>query len=52
MATALTGIPRIGPWTAAAADYTGDFSVYPHDDLAVRTWAEDRPTYPWPRRGS
>ncbi|MEU6245684.1 hypothetical protein [Streptomyces sp. NPDC047024] len=51
LATALTGIPRIGPWTAAAAaaDYTGDFSVYPHDDLAVRTWAERiAPAYPWP----
>lgn len=38
---ALDDVPRIGPWTAsaAAADYTGDFSVYPHGDLAVRTWA-------------
>lgn len=38
---ALDDIPRVGPWTAsaAAADYTGDFSVYPHGDLAVRTWA-------------
>lgn len=38
---ALDEVPRIGPWTAsaAAADYTGDFSVYPHGDLAVRTWA-------------
>ncbi|MBD0709189.1 hypothetical protein BU197_12575 [Streptomyces sp. CBMA291] len=37
----LVRVPRIGPWTAAAAaaDYTGDFSVYPHGDLAVRTWA-------------
>ncbi|MFE2599816.1 hypothetical protein ACFXCZ_25525 [Streptomyces sp. NPDC059396] len=37
----LIAVPRIGPWTAAAAaaDYTGDFSVYPHGDLAVRTWA-------------
>ncbi|MEU7021563.1 hypothetical protein ABZ990_13000 [Streptomyces sp. NPDC046203] len=37
----LVEVPRIGPWTAAAAtaDYTGDFSVYPHGDLAVRTWA-------------
>lgn len=37
----LIEVPRIGPWTAAAAsaDYTGDFSVYPHGDLAVRTWA-------------
>ncbi|MGW0824584.1 hypothetical protein [Streptomyces sp. NPDC002845] len=48
---ALTRIPRIGPWTAAAAaaDFTGDFSVYPHDDLAVRTWAAKiAPAYPWP----
>ncbi|MFC5720386.1 hypothetical protein ACFP1Z_09450 [Streptomyces gamaensis] len=38
---ALDAIPRVGPWTAsaAAADFTGDFSVYPHGDLAVRTWA-------------
>ncbi|MBB0228544.1 hypothetical protein FOE67_03220 [Streptomyces calidiresistens] len=37
----LEEVERIGPWTAsaAAADYTGDFSVYPHGDLAVRTWA-------------
>lgn len=51
LAAALTAIPRIGPWTAAAAatDFTGDFSVYPHDDLAVRTWAAQiAPDYPWP----
>lgn len=38
---ALDDIPRVGPWTASAAtaDFTGDFSVYPHGDLAVRTWA-------------
>lgn len=51
LAVALTGIPRIGPWTAraAAADFTGDFSIYPHDDLAVRTWAAQiAPAYPWP----
>ncbi|MFE9454041.1 hypothetical protein [Streptomyces sp. NPDC006739] len=51
LAAALTRIPRIGPWTAAAAaaDYTGDFHVYPHDDLAVRTWAAKiAPTYAWP----
>lgn len=51
LATGLTRIPRIGPWTAAAAaaDHTGDFSVYPHDDLAVRTWAAKiAPDYPWP----
>ncbi|MFJ2566562.1 hypothetical protein ACIO02_27135 [Streptomyces sp. NPDC087568] len=51
LAAALTRIPRIGPWTAAAAaaDFTGDFSIYPHDDLAVRTWAAQiAPAYPWP----
>ncbi|MFE6018667.1 hypothetical protein ACFQ6O_18605 [Streptomyces sp. NPDC056441] len=51
LAAALTSVPRIGPWTAAAAasDYTGDFSIYPHDDLAVRTWAAQiAPAYPWP----
>ncbi|WEO92672.1 hypothetical protein A6P39_000160 [Streptomyces sp. FXJ1.172] len=51
LAAALTRIPRIGPWTAAAAatDFTGDFSVYPHDDLAVRTWAAKiASAYPWP----
>jgi 3-methyladenine DNA glycosylase/8-oxoguanine DNA glycosylase len=38
---ALVNVRRIGPWTASAAvaDYTGDFAVYPHSDLAVRTWA-------------
>jgi 3-methyladenine DNA glycosylase/8-oxoguanine DNA glycosylase len=37
----LISVRRIGPWTAAAAtaDFTGDHSVYPHGDLAVRTWA-------------
>ncbi|MFJ7911374.1 hypothetical protein [Kitasatospora sp. NPDC096204] len=51
LATALVGVPRIGPWTAAAAaaDFTGDFSVYPHADLAVRTWAARiAPDHPWP----
>jgi DNA-3-methyladenine glycosylase II len=51
LTAALVNIPRIGPWTAAAAacDYTGDFSIYPHDDLAVRTWAARiAPSYPWP----
>ncbi|MET8218109.1 hypothetical protein [Streptomyces hirsutus] len=51
LVAALTRIPRIGPWTAAAAsaDFTGDFSMYPHDDLAVRTWAAQiAPAYPWP----
>ncbi|GAA1910887.1 hypothetical protein [Streptantibioticus ferralitis] len=48
---ALDDIPRVGPWTASAAtaDFTGDFSVYPHGDLAVRTWARRAaPTVPLP----
>ncbi|MFE7589349.1 hypothetical protein ACFU6K_08100 [Kitasatospora sp. NPDC057512] len=51
LAAALVTVPRIGPWTAAAAaaDFTGDFSVYPHADLAVRTWAARiAPDHPWP----
>ncbi|MFF1960242.1 hypothetical protein ACFVWX_25110 [Streptomyces sp. NPDC058220] len=53
LVAALTSVPRIGPWTAAAAaaDYTGDFSIYPHDDLAVRTWAAQiAPAHAWPGR--
>lgn len=48
---ALQDVPRIGPWTAGAAvaDHTGDFSVYPHADLAVRTWAAlADPATAWP----
>ncbi|WP_455353434.1 hypothetical protein [Streptomyces sp. SYSU K217416] len=51
LVSALDYIPRIGPWTASAttADYTGDFSVYPHGDLAVRTWADRAaPGVVWP----
>ncbi|MFE0772245.1 hypothetical protein [Streptomyces sp. NPDC058861] len=51
LATALMTIPGVGPWTAqaAAADYTGDFAVYPHSDLAVRTWAARiAPSQDWP----
>jgi hypothetical protein len=47
----LQNVRRIGPWTAAAAaaDFTGDFSVYPYGDLAVRTWAgRAAPTVAWP----
>jgi DNA-3-methyladenine glycosylase II len=47
----LQRIPRIGPWTAAAAvaDYSNDFTYYPYTDLAVRTWAKRAaPSYPWP----
>lgn len=37
----LQSIPRIGPWTAGAAvaDATGDFSIYPYGDMAVRKYA-------------
>lgn len=48
---ALQEVPGIGPWTAAcaAADFTGDYSVYPHSDLAVRTWAaKAAPSAPLP----
>ncbi|MGW2837594.1 hypothetical protein ACWCWD_07315 [Streptomyces sp. NPDC001493] len=48
---ALIEVPRIGPWTAAAAtaDFTGDFTLYPHADLAVRTWAARiAPDHSWP----
>ncbi|MFC3985466.1 hypothetical protein [Streptosporangium jomthongense] len=48
---ALQSVPRIGPWTAGAAvaDATGDFSLYPYADLAVRTWAAlADPATAWP----
>ncbi|GIH72172.1 DNA glycosylase family protein [Sphaerimonospora thailandensis] len=48
---ALQAVPRIGPWTAGAAvaDHTGDFSLYPYADLAVRTWAAAAdPAGAWP----
>ncbi|WP_344438797.1 hypothetical protein [Kitasatospora nipponensis] len=51
LVTALTTVSGIGPWSAraAAADYTGDYSVYPHSDLAVRTWARKAaPGVQWP----
>lgn len=44
-------VPRIGPWTAgaAAADWFGDFALYPYADLAVRTWASRAaPAHDWP----
>jgi 3-methyladenine DNA glycosylase/8-oxoguanine DNA glycosylase len=52
LASALDAVPRIGPWTAraAAADFTGDFSIYPCGDLAVRTWAtRAAPEHLWPQ---
>jgi len=35
------GLPGIGPWSAGAAiaDLRNAWQLYPHDDLAVRTWA-------------
>lgn len=44
-------VPRIGPWTAGAAvaDVTGDFSLYPYGDMAVRKWAAQAcPDIDWP----
>ncbi|MGW7414979.1 hypothetical protein [Streptomyces sp. NPDC054863] len=42
LVTSLAAVPQIGSWAAAvtAADYRGDFSVYPHSDLTVRTLAK------------
>jgi DNA-3-methyladenine glycosylase II len=51
LVVALQAVPRIGPWTAGAAvaDWSGDFSIYPYADLAVRTWARRAdPTTDWP----
>jgi DNA-3-methyladenine glycosylase II len=44
----LQQIKGIGRWTAhvAVCDVTGDWSVYPFEDLAVRTWARKL----WPER--
>ncbi|MFI9063044.1 hypothetical protein ACIGQE_14355 [Streptomyces sp. NPDC053429] len=38
---ALCDVPRLGEWNAAAAtaDHTGDHSLYPHGDRALRTRA-------------
>ena len=37
----LMGVKQIGDWTARAttADWTNDWSFYPHSDLAIRTYA-------------
>ena len=51
LCVALQAVPRIGPWTAGAAvaDFSGDFTVYPYADLAVRTWARRAaPDVAWP----
>ncbi|WP_413100138.1 hypothetical protein [Streptomyces sp. Inha503] len=41
LVTALTSIHRVGTWTAAAAaaDYLGDFALYPHHDFTLRSCA-------------
>lgn len=47
----LQTVPRIGPWTAGAAvaDFTHDWTLYPHGDLAVRKWAAlAAPDITWP----
>ncbi|WP_225731004.1 MULTISPECIES: hypothetical protein [unclassified Nocardia] len=48
---ALRSVSGIGQWTARAAvcDHTSDFGLYPHNDLAVRTWARRlNPAREWP----
>lgn len=47
----LQTIPGIGPWTAgaSAADFSGDFSVYPYPDNAIRTFVQSAaPATVWP----
>ncbi|MCQ8835463.1 hypothetical protein [Streptomyces malaysiensis] len=41
LVTALSDIHKVDSWTAAvaAADYLGDFALYPHHDLTLRTLA-------------
>jgi DNA-3-methyladenine glycosylase II len=49
----LQAVPRIGPWTAGAAvaDFTHDWTLYPHGDLAVRNWAAlAAPDVDWPTK--
>jgi DNA-3-methyladenine glycosylase II len=49
----LQTVPRIGPWTAGAAiaDFTHDWTLYPHGDLAVRKWAAlAAPDINWPEK--
>ena len=51
--TLLQHVKGIGRWTARVAmcDLTGDWSVYPYEDLAVRTWARRFwPDVAWPRK--
>ncbi|WP_141956065.1 DNA glycosylase family protein [Actinoallomurus bryophytorum] len=49
----LQTVPRVGPWTAGAtvADFTHDWTLYPHGDLAVRKWAATAaPDIAWPEK--
>jgi DNA-3-methyladenine glycosylase II len=51
LADQLRSIPGIGPWTAgaSAADFSGNFSVYPYPDNAIRTLARRAaPATVWP----
>jgi DNA-3-methyladenine glycosylase II len=51
LVTALRSVPGIGAWTAgaAAADFSGDFSIYPCPDRAIRAWARRAaPATAWP----
>jgi DNA-3-methyladenine glycosylase II len=48
----LPSIKGIGQWTAhvALCDWLADWSSYPFEDLAVRTWAGKRwHAVPWPQ---
>jgi DNA-3-methyladenine glycosylase II len=51
LVASLLEVKGIGNWTAqvATADWTNDWSVYPHGDLAVRTWSgRAAPDHQWP----
>ena len=51
LVTELRSVPGIGPWTAgvSAADFSGDFSVYPYPDRTIRTYARRAaPATAWP----
>ncbi|MDN3351194.1 hypothetical protein [Actinomadura sp. DC4] len=51
----LQTVSRVGRWTAGAAtaDFTHDWTLYPHGDLAVRKWAAlAAPDVDWPTKES
>jgi DNA-3-methyladenine glycosylase II len=53
LVTALRSVPGIGSWTAgtAVADFSGDFSIYPFPDRAIRTYLhQTAPATDWPCR--